>query len=92
MASCVCDSAALICAGMSSKPSAFVDIALVVFGRDFLEKIFQIRLDVGTAFSWISSEAEVWRQKSVRRPVETFCARSQRDTSALISTRPLPPV
>ena len=25
----------------------FVDIALVVFGRDFLEKIFQIRLDVG---------------------------------------------
>ena len=28
---------------------------------------------VGSAFSWIRSEAEVWRQKMVRRPVWMLC-------------------
>lgn len=70
----------------------FVDIALVVFGRDFLEKIFQIRLDVGIGVLLNQQRSRGVAAKTVKRPVETFCARSQRDTSAPISTKPLPPV
>ena len=67
----------------------FVDIALAVFGRDFLEKIFKVRLDVGIGV-FLNEQREVWGQKIVKRPVATFCSRSQRDASAPISTRPLP--
>ena len=45
-----------------------------------------------SAFSWISSEAEVWRQKMVRRPVAIRCFASHPAISAVISTNSLPDV
>jgi hypothetical protein len=47
MARCVWHSAVLIRAGHVVRTFGFVDIALAVFGRDFLEKLFKVRLNVG---------------------------------------------
>jgi hypothetical protein len=40
---------------------------------------------VGSAFSWISREAEVWPMWSVRRPVSMPLAATHEATSAVIS-------
>jgi hypothetical protein len=56
------------------------------------EEVLEIAATSGSAFSWISSEAEVWRQKRVRRPVCIPCSPTQRATSRVISCRPAPGV
>ncbi len=50
MASCVCVSAVRL-RGHVVQTFGFVDIALAVFGRDFLEKIFRSVRTSGSAFS-----------------------------------------
>src|SRR5690242_852284 len=48
------------------------------------------RRAAGAAFSWISSDAEVWRTNSVTRPVAMPLAETKRATRSVNSTSPWP--
>ena len=72
------------------RPFIVVTIARRVLGRGGLEPGSRSAHTSGEAFSWISSDAEVWRQKTVSRPVATDWASSQAAIAAVISTRPWP--
>ena len=46
----------------------------------------------GSAFSWITRLAEVWRMKTVRRPVAKPLSLTQDSSARVISSRPRPGV
>jgi hypothetical protein len=58
------------------------------FGRDPLEIAFEVALCRRRAFSWITSEAEVWLQKMVSSPSEMLDSAVQRSISRVISCKP----
>ena len=81
----------LICAGMSSGPS--VSWRHPAFsGASRFSAVVKSTSTVGSAFSWIVSDAEVWRMNSVTAPSRARASRTNFATSAVRSVKPAPEV
>jgi hypothetical protein len=81
----------LICAGMSSGPS--VSCRHPPFsGASRFNAVVKSTSTVGSAFSWIVSDAEVWRTNSVTAPSRAPASRANFATSAVRSVNPVPRV
>src|ERR1043166_8644174 len=81
----------LICAGMSSGPS--VSWRQPAFsGASRFSAVVKSTSTVGSAFSWIVSDAEVWRMNSVTAPSRARASRTNFATSEVRSVKPAPEV
>src|SRR6185312_8582799 len=81
----------LMCAGMSSGPS--VSWRQPAFsGASRFSAVVKSTSTVGSAFSWIVSDAEVWRMNSVTAPSRACTSRTNFATSAVRSVKPVPRV
>src|SRR5258708_7532567 len=81
----------LICAGMSSGPS--VSWRHPAFsGASRSSAVIRSSSTVGSAFSWIVSDAEVWRMNSVTTPSRAPASFANFATSAVRSVKPRPEV
>jgi len=69
----VCVNADLICAGMSSKPSALWLYKPCPSGTSAAKKSSMSRMTRSSAFSWIINDAEVWLIKTHSKPVLMPC-------------------
>ena len=79
-----CVSAARICEGMSSGPSAVWRKRGPLLAR-WAKKSCRSFCTSGSAFSWISSEAEVWRMKQVSSPSAILASRTKSATASVHS-------
>src|SRR6185437_3676042 len=82
-------SMALTWAGMSSGPS--VSCTQPAFsGATRRKAVTRSVCTSGSAFSWITSDAEVWRRNSSRMPSAALASSTKRDTSRVMSKKPSP--
>src|SRR6056297_1814954 len=86
----VCVKAALIWAGMSSGPLIACTTHSIPSGTRRAKNSCRSARTSGSAFSWISSEHEVWRTNSVSRPVSTPLSRTKSETMGVNSVSPGP--
>src|SRR4029077_1799627 len=82
---------ALMWAGISSGPSTSCTQPASA-GAIRLSAVTRSVCTSGSAFSWITSEAEVWRRKSSATPSRALMVCRKRATSAVISKKPSPEV
>src|ERR1700682_3067665 len=82
---------ALMWAGMSSGPSTSCTQPASA-GAMRLSAVTRSVCTSGSAFSWITSEAEVWRRKSSTTPSRALSCSRKRATSRVISKKPSPDV
>src|SRR6185312_4234864 len=77
--------------GMSSGPSASC-VHPAFSGANLESAVCRSANTDGSAFSWIVSDAEVWRMNSVTAPSFAFVSRTKLSTWEVRSTKPLPDV
>src|ERR1035437_7782865 len=85
-------SAVRMCAAMSSSPSAVWLNCGSPSRTSRAKKASRSRHTSGSAFSWMSSEAEVWRKCNVSRPSRNLFSAIHPATSSVNSTSPRPRV
>ena len=73
---------------MSSGPSSSCSYSPAPSGASSSKNFSMSRRTAGAAFSWMSKEADVWRQKSVSRPEAISCLASHCRTPEVISIKP----
>src|SRR5450756_183655 len=81
----------LTCAGMSSGPSVSW-LHPAFSGASRSSAVVKSSSTVGSAFSWIVSDAEVWRMNSVTAPSFAPASSTNVATSAVRSVKPRPDV
>src|ERR1700754_256964 len=81
----------LTCAGMSSGPSASW-VQPASSGASRFSAVIRSSSTNGSAFSWIVSDAEVWRMNSVTAPSLAEASAANLATSRVRSTKPAPEV
>src|SRR6202011_4000119 len=81
----------LICAGMSSGPSVS-RVHPAFSGASRVRAVIKSSSTDGSAFSWIVSDAEVWRMNSVTAPSRAPASLTNFAISAVRSTKPRPEV
>ncbi len=91
MCSEVAVSMVLTCAGMSSGPSVSW-LHPASSGASRSSAVVKSASTDGSAFSWIVSDAEVWRMNSVTAPSLAPASLTNFATSAVRSTKPRPDV